>query len=161
MTTGEREHRERIFSHPPFMFVLLLFLGWALISATWAEDPGAAIDTSPLLPEHDAVPDRLHGGPGRASTRIWVRGRGFVIGRYRRDRPAMLNPPTYEDDLTVRISGTIGDPNELAAAAGCRHGAARSCWRSTTQGKPLLRMAAGSAVVCSWSGSSTPSRAVA
>ena len=27
VTAGEREHRERIFSHPAFLFVLVLFVG--------------------------------------------------------------------------------------------------------------------------------------
>ena len=29
VTAGERERRERIFSHPAFLFVLVLFVGWA------------------------------------------------------------------------------------------------------------------------------------
>ena len=40
---GEREHRDRIFSHPAFLFVITLFLCWSLLSATWAEHPGAAV----------------------------------------------------------------------------------------------------------------------
>ena len=56
----------------------------------------------------------------------------------------MLNPPTYEDDLTVRISGTIGDPNELAAllVAGVVFAGVLT---AITKDRPPLRIAAGGA----------------
>ena len=57
----------------------------------------------------------------------------------------MLNPPTYEDDLTVRISGTIGDPNELAALLVA--GTAFAGILAVTTKEAALRVAAGSAVV--------------
>jgi putative inorganic carbon (hco3(-)) transporter len=59
--------------------------------------------------------------------------------------PAMLNPPTYEDDLTVRISGTIGDPNELAALLVA--GTVFAGVLTAITKEAALRVAAGTAVV--------------
>jgi hypothetical protein len=51
ITAGERERREQIFSPPAFVFLLIVFVGWAAVSAVWAEDSGAAIDaTTRYLP---------------------------------------------------------------------------------------------------------------
>ena len=99
---------------PKFTYVLIVFLGLALISSYWAEAPGRAIDTSwrylqnmlLFLIVYTAIRERKHVTWLAWS---WVAGATFATV------PAILNPPTYEDDLTVRISGTIGDPNELAA----------------------------------------------
>ena len=44
VTAGESERRQRIFSHSGFLLVLVLFLAWVLLSASWAEDPGVAIE---------------------------------------------------------------------------------------------------------------------
>ena len=49
-----------------------------------------------------------------ASTSSWVAW-AWLAGATFATVPALLNPPTLEDDLDARISGTIGDPNELAA----------------------------------------------
>ena len=71
----------------------------------------------------------------------------------------MLNPPTYEDDLTVRISGTIGDPNELAALLVAGTAFAGILAVITKEAGAARRGGLG-ASCCSWPGSSTPSRAV-
>ena len=76
--------------------------------------PGRAIDTTSryfqnmilFLIVYTAIRERKHA--------IWLAW-AWLLGATVATVPAMLNPPTYEDDLTVRISGTIGDPNELAA----------------------------------------------
>ena len=84
----------------------------------------------------------------------WLAGATFATV------PAMLNPPTYEDDLTVRISGTIGDPNELAALLVAGHGV-RGRPGGDHQGDRAARRGRIGAWCCSWPGSSTPSRAAA
>ena len=38
VTAGERERREQLFSPPAFLLVLIFFVGWAAVSAVWAED---------------------------------------------------------------------------------------------------------------------------
>lgn len=99
---------------PKFTYVMILFLGLALLSSYWAEAPGRAIDTSwrylqnmlLFLIVYTAIRERKH-----ITWLAWA----WLAGATCATIPAILNPPTYQDDLTVRISGTIGDPNELAA----------------------------------------------
>ena len=132
-------------AHPQFTFVLIGFLAWALLSASWAEVPGQAVDTTTryfqnmilFLIVYTAIRKRTH---VMWVTWAWLAGATFATV------PAMLNPPTYEDDLTVRISGTIGDPNELAAllVAGVVFAGVLT---AVTRDKPPLRLAAGGAVV--------------
>jgi putative inorganic carbon (HCO3(-)) transporter len=130
--------------HPNFTFVLVLFLSWAVLSASWAEVPGQALDTSSryfqnmilFLIVYTAVRQRKH-----ATWVAWA----WVAGATVATVPAMLSPPTYEDDLTVRISGTIGDPNELAALLVA--GTVFAGVLAAITKKAALRVAAGSAVV--------------
>jgi len=114
ISTSRARDESFVSQHPQFTFILVLFLGWATVSASWAEVPGQALDTSSryfqnmilFLIVYTAVRERKH-----ATWVAWA----WVAGATVATIPAMLSPPTYEDDLTVRISGTIGDPNELAA----------------------------------------------
>jgi putative inorganic carbon (HCO3(-)) transporter len=130
--------------HPQFTFILVLFLAWAVLSASWAEVPGRALDTSSryfqnmilFLIVYTAVRERKH---ATWVAWAWLAGATFATV------PAMLNPPTYEDDLTVRISGTIGDPNELAALLVA--GTVFAGVLAVITKEAALRVAAGAAVV--------------
>jgi O-antigen ligase len=145
VTAGEREHRERIFSHPAFLFVLLLFVGWSLISASWAEDPGAAI-----LGFTRYLPNALLFLIVFAAVRtrdqlLWVVG-AFVIGAFLSGLYGIMVPPPAQD--VGRLAGAGGDPNETAAAmvAGL---ALATALGIASRGKPLVRTACGvAAVVC-------------
>jgi O-antigen ligase len=121
-----------------------VFFGLALISSYWAESPVRAVDTAwryllnmlLFLIVYTAIRERKHVTWLAWS---WLAGATFATV------PALLNPPTYEDDLTVRISGTIGDPNELAAllVAGIAFAVALTF---TSKDNPLLRLGAIGAV---------------
>jgi O-antigen ligase len=142
-TRGEKEE-SFVSQHPYFTFVLFLFLSWAVLSASWAEVPGQAIDTSTryfqnmilFLIVYTAVRERKH---ATWVAWAWLAGATFATV------PAMLNPPEYQDDLTVRISGTIGDPNELAALLVA--GTVFAGVLAAITKEPTLRIAAGAAVV--------------
>ena len=69
----------------------------------------------PLLPEPAAVPDRLHGDPRARARDVGRVGAGFVAGATIAAVFAILNPPTPGSTTSRAHSGTIGDPNELAA----------------------------------------------
>jgi O-antigen ligase len=145
ISTRRDKSESFVSEHPQFTFVLVAFLGWAMVSASWAEVPGQALDTSSryfqnmilFLIVYTAIRKREHA--------IWVSW-AWLAGATFATVPAMLNPPTYEDDLTVRISGTIGDPNELAAllVAGVVFAGVLT---AITRDRPPLRLAAGGAVV--------------
>jgi O-antigen ligase len=144
ISTRREKSESFVAAHPQFTFILVLFLTWAVLSASWAEVPGRALDTSSryfqnmilFLIVYTAVRERKHA--------VWLAW-AWLAGATFATVPAMLNPPTYEDDLTVRISGTIGDPNELAALLVA--GTVFAGVLAVITKEAALRVAAGAAVV--------------
>jgi O-antigen ligase len=144
ISTRRDKSESFVSEHPQFTFILVLFLTWAVLSASWAENPGRSLDTASryfqnmilFLIVYTAVRERKH---ATWVAWAWLAGATFATV------PAMLNPPTYEDDLTVRISGTIGDPNELAALLVA--GTVFAGVLAVITKEAALRVAAGSAVV--------------
>ena len=140
ISTRRDKSESFVSEHPQFTFVLVGFLGWAMVSASWAEVPGQALDTSSryfqnmilFLIVYTAIRHRNH---VKWLLWSWVGGATFATV------PAIMNPPQAEADLTTRISGTIGDPNELAAllVAGTAFAIALSV---TSKDNPLARLAA-------------------
>jgi O-antigen ligase len=144
ISTRRDKSESFVSQHPQFTFILVLFLTWALLSSSWAEDPGRSIDTASryfqnmilFLIVYTAVRERKHA--------VWLAW-AWLVGATFATVPAMLSPPTSENDLTVRITGTIGDPNELAALLVA--GTAFAGILAVTTKEAALRVAAGSAVV--------------
>jgi O-antigen ligase len=145
VTAGEREQRERIFSHPAFLFVLLLFVGWTLISATWAEYPGAAIETFTRYLPNAFLFLIVFAAVRTRNQLLWVIG-AFVVGAFLSGVYGLLVPPPATD--LGRLAGAGGDPNETAAAmvAGL---ALATALGVAARGKPLVRVAcAGAGAIC-------------
>ena len=145
VTAGEREQRERIFSHPAFLFVLTFFVGWALISATWAEYPGAAIETFTRYLPNVFLFLIVFAAVRTRDQLLWVVG-AFVVGAFLSGVYGLLVPPPTQD--LGRLAGAGGDPNETAAAmvAGL---ALATALAVALRGKPLARMACVvAAVIC-------------
>jgi O-antigen ligase len=146
VTAGEREHRERIFSHPAFLFVLLLFVGWSLISATWAENPAAAIEGFTRYLPNAMLFLIVFAAVRTREQLLWVVG-AFVVGAFLSGLYGLMAPPPPEGDVG-RLSGAGGDPNETAAAmvAGL---ALATALGIAVRGKPLVRLACAAAgVIC-------------
>jgi O-antigen ligase len=145
VTAGDREHRERIFSHPAFLFVLLLFIGWTLLSATWAEYPNAAIETFTRYLPNAFLFLIVFAAIRTRDQLLWVIG-AFVVGAFLSGVYGLLVPPPATD--FGRLAGAGGDPNETAAAmvAGL---ALATALGVAARGKPLVRFACAVAgVIC-------------
>src|SRR5215217_953022 len=145
VTAGDREQRERIFSHPAFLFVLLSFVGWSLLSATWAEYPAAAIETFTRYLPNAFLFLIVFAAVRTREQLLWVVG-AFVVGAFLSGVYGLLVPPPAED--FGRLAGAGGDPNETAAAmvAGL---ALATALGIAVRGKPLVRFACGVAgVIC-------------
>jgi len=145
VTAGERENRERIFSHPGFLFVLLLFVGWTLLSATWAEHPAAAIETFTRYLPNAFLFLIVFAAVRTRDQLLWVLG-AFVVGAFLSGVYGLLVPPPATD--LGRLAGAGGDPNETAAAmvAGL---ALATALGVAARGKPLVRSACAVAgVIC-------------
>jgi O-antigen ligase len=137
ITAGEREHRERIFSPAGFLLVLILFVGWATISAAWAEDPGAAIASVTRYLPNAFLFVIVFAGVRDRDALMWVVG-SFVLGAFLSGVYGLLNPAPPEE--VGRLAGASGDPNETAAflVAG---GTLAAALAVALKGKPLLRLA--------------------
>ena len=148
VSTSGDSRNDFLAAHPTFSYVLALFVGWAALSLTWAESPSVggtplmryALNLILFLIVYTAV---------RTSRQaVWVVG-AYVLGAGLAAGYGVLNPPGNVAYYEVsRVTGTIGDPNELAAvlvggtvlAAGLAIVLKRS---------PLLRLAcAGASVLC-------------
>jgi O-antigen ligase len=114
VTTSDKAENDFISAHPGITYLLAIFVGWSLASAIWAESPSAAITYSfrylqnalLFLIVFTAIRERAHAR--------WAIG-AFVVGATVAAIFAILNPPHPGMYDVARASGTIGDPNELAA----------------------------------------------
>lgn len=104
--------------HPWLAYAIVAFLTWSLVSVLWAEDPvSARVETTRLIQNaillfivFSSIEKRQH--------LLWVLGAYLggafltaVVGLAGGSSSEQFNP--YAD--TSRLSGGIGDPNELAA----------------------------------------------
>src|SRR5919199_542453 len=146
VSSTEDSRNDFLAAHGTFTYVLVLFLGWSALSLTWAEDAGVA--TTPLMRYAlNLVLFLIVYSAVRTPRQLaWTIG-AYVGGSALAAGYGILNPPTdvaYYD--VTRVSGTIGDPNELASVlvGGTILAAALAV---TLKGAPVLRLLAGGASV--------------
>jgi O-antigen ligase len=140
VTSGERERRERIFSHPGFLFVLILFLAWVGISASWAEDPGAAISATTRYLPNAMLFLIVFAGVRTREQLLWVVG-SLVVGATLSAVYGMVAGAPADDPERV----AIGNANETAAAL-VAGGTLAAALAIGLRGKPVLRLATTIAV---------------
>jgi O-antigen ligase len=148
VSSSEDSRNDFLAAHPTFTYVLVLFLGWSALSLTWAEDAGAG--TTPLMRYAlNLVLFLIVYTAVRTPRQLaWTVG-AYVAGSALAAGYGILNPPTdvaYYD--VTRVSGTIGDPNELASVlvGGTILAASLAV---TLRGAPLLRaLAGGASLLC-------------
>lgn len=99
--------------HPALIAALLGFLSWAALSAAWAPAPAESIDSAFRFLLNAALIPIVYTAVRTTSDLRLVVG-AFVIGATLSAILGIASPPSTEGDL-ARITGTIGDPNELAA----------------------------------------------
>jgi putative inorganic carbon (HCO3(-)) transporter len=105
--------------HPALAYAALLFLGWTFASAHWAEDPDRAASSAfqvlqgvlLLAIVFTAISDRRH-----FRWIIWAFIAGAVLSAVI-GLAGVTRPEEFGPDATRRLSGGIGDPNELASVA--------------------------------------------
>ena len=148
MSTTDDTRNDFLVDHPAFTAILGLFVGFSALSLTWAENAGEG--TTPLLRYVLNVILFLIVYTAVKSARDfkWVVG-AYVIGCVLAAAYGFVAPPqtvAYYD--VSRVTGTLGDPNELAAVlvGGTVLAAAMVV---ALRGSPLLRLAyAGAAALC-------------
>jgi O-antigen ligase len=114
-TTGGRQERNFFTEQAGLTYLLLAFISWSAISIAWSESSSPALESvmrygldACLLPiAYTAVRDR------RDAVRVLG---AIVVGATVAAMSAILAPPPPESAAFGRATGTVGDPNELAAA---------------------------------------------
>jgi O-antigen ligase len=114
-SVGGGEQRNFFVERPGLSYLLLAFVGWCAISTAWAESRSLALESvmryalnAFLIPiAYVALRDRKDAKNALAA---------IVIGASVAAVSAILSPPAPESAIAGRAAGTVGDPNELAAA---------------------------------------------
>ncbi len=146
-SSGGRSERNFFAERAGLTYLVVAFLGWNAISVAWSDSSGTALTNAMrygldafLLPiAFTAVRDR------RDAMRILG---AIVIGASIAAASAIVAPPPPESAVYGRATGTVGDPNELAAAllVGLAIAVAFAVNRHIRP--PLRAMCAGAAVLC-------------
>lgn len=145
-TRGEAEN-DFVTAHPTMTYVLAIFLAWSTFSMIWAESSSAVLHaTSRYLQDlllflivFTAIRKREHA--------VWMTS-AFVGGATIAAVFAIIYHPSPGEYDVARASGTVGDPNELAAVlvAGI---ILAGVLVALLKRSPLLRLAAaGAALLC-------------
>jgi O-antigen ligase len=134
ITAGERDQRERIFSPAGFLFVLIFFVAWAAVSAVWAEDTGAAIDSATRYLPNAMLFLIVFAGVRTREQFLWVVG-SLVAGAVVAALYGIVAGAPAEDPERVGI----GNANETAASL-VAGGTLAAALAFALTGKPVLRL---------------------
>jgi putative inorganic carbon (HCO3(-)) transporter len=147
VSTQGRTVRNFFAEHAGLTYLVLAFLGWNLISLAWSQSSPLAVESVTryalnafLIPiAFTAVRDR------RDAVHILA---AIVAGACVAALSAILSPPSAESAVAGRATGTVGDPNELAA--GLLVGLALAVAFAVNRhiAAPLRRLAAVAAALC-------------
>jgi O-antigen ligase len=134
ITAGEHERREQIFSPPAFVFLLISFVGWAAVSAVWAEDSAAALDATTRYLPNAMLFLIVFAGVRTREQLLWVVG-SLVVGAVVAAVYGMVAGPPPDDPGRV----AIGNANETAASL-VAGGTLAAALVFALRGKPVLRL---------------------
>lgn len=112
ITVG-KERRRELFVSTPFLFVLMLFVLWAGLSTTWADDSGAAVGAVMRYAPNALLFLILYAAIRTRDDAFWVVG-AYVIGTLISALYGVVSPSN--GDVEGRLSGALGNANETATA---------------------------------------------
>ena len=115
MTVRGGKERNFFTEHAGLTYLLLAFLGWSAISVAWSQSTSVGLESvmryaldAALVPiAYTAVRDR------RDAVHVFA---AIAFGATIAAISAIASPPAAESAVAGRATGTVGDPNELAAA---------------------------------------------
>lgn len=114
--TMEIEVRSFVSQHPAVSYGLLLFLVWVGLSVLWAGESSEVLASFSRYAPNILLLLIVYAAVRRRKHVLWLAG-SFVAGVSVAAAYALAVPPDPEasSDTIERVSGTLGDPNELAA----------------------------------------------
>jgi O-antigen ligase len=138
-TVANRRRARRAFvsAHPQFFAILVFFLAWVVLSLTWAEHPGHGLESASRYVLNAFLFLIVFSAVRAPKHVVWLLG-AFVLASSLSAAYGLIAPPVPGNE--GRLSGTIGEPNQLAAVlvAGLVLSAALAV---ALKGKPLARIA--------------------
>ena len=141
ITVGDLRNR-KLFPHHGFLFLLVVFVCWAGVSAIWAEYPAKSLETVTRYAPNAMLFVIVYSGCRSRTDVMWVIG-ALVIGTLISAAYglAVQTDPAAEG----RLSGALGNANETGAVLAI--GVALAAGLALAlRGKPWLRLAALAAV---------------
>ena len=145
LSTQPSSRERQIFSdHPAFSYLLVLFLGWVLLSTAWAENSANALgqfsDFLLVAVLYVIVYTAI-----RTRRQAMIVIGAFVAGSAYTAAYGLVNKPTLDTVEAGRLVSTIADPNFLAASliAGT---ALAGAGIVAARGRPILQLASGGAL---------------
>jgi O-antigen ligase len=148
--TLSEQRRQRTFPavHPVMLWVAVAFLAWAALSLVWAEDSRAALTSVGRYVPNVLLLVIVYSALRTSRDAPWPFA-AFVAGAGISAAYGLVAAPDVSDSAELdRVTGTVGDPNELAAllVVGLILGAALAV---PARRAPALRLlAAGAAGLC-------------
>ncbi len=112
ITVGEYRGR-RLFESNGLLFLLLLFISWATLSALWAADSGEAIGAVARYAPNAMLFLVVYAAVQTRSQALWVVG-ALLAGALIAAAYGVVFP--VEGDTTGRLSGAFGNANETGTA---------------------------------------------
>jgi O-antigen ligase len=113
-STQERGTRDFFADFPSLSWVMIGFIGWAALTLLWASQTGAGITAlSRYVPNMLLLPIACTALRGRRDIKIVLAA--IIIGAILAAAFGLIEPPNPAI-AEERATGTVGDPNELAAA---------------------------------------------
>jgi O-antigen ligase len=143
-----QEERANIFDFSGFAWIVIVFIGWAALSVTWAEHSGPVIETIQRVVQNALLFPIVFSAIRTRRQLMWLLG-CFVIGAVVSAAYGIAVPT--DPHATERLSGAVGNANEVAAslvAAAALAGALAAALRD----QPALRLVAAIGVpLCAYS----------
>jgi O-antigen ligase len=144
LSTHERGRQDFFADHPQLTWLMIAFLGWATLTLVWASQTGPGVTAlSRYVPNILLLPIAYTAVRGRRDLMLALTA--ILLGAILAAGFGVLQPPNPSIAAEGRATGTIGDPNELAAALliGLALGAGFALARGLS---PRLRLAGALAV---------------
>jgi O-antigen ligase len=101
--------------HPAVSLTMLLFVAWAVLSFAWAEDGGAVLSSVFRYALAVILVLVVYTAVQRERDVMFIVV-ALVLGAFCAGVYGLLNPPQAQFGQIQRVSGTLGNPNELASA---------------------------------------------
>jgi O-antigen ligase len=115
LNTRKRDESDFFGDYPRLTWLMWGFFAWATLTLLWASSTGTGLTAlSRYLPNLLLLPIAYTAVRGRRDLEIVLTA--IVLGAILAATFGVLQPPSTVAGLEERATGTIGDPNELAAA---------------------------------------------